>query len=525
MSILGDIGTRSTPQSEPVRGKAQVANNAGGYVFGLDDWARLARFLVLGVDASTYYVGRRELALDNAACVRRCLDADPVRAVDLAVDISTDGRAPSNDPAIYVFAVAAATPGPARDRAFARLGDVCRTGTHLFHFARFVEGHRGWGRGLRRAVAGWYERDNLDLLAYQVVKYRQRDGWTHRDLLRLAHPTAPTDGHRAVYDFVCGRHVEGLPPVVDGFLKMAEASDPDEAAALVREYRLPWETVPSHLLDARVWDALLDSGALPLGAMVRNLGVMTARGVLGPQSHGTGKVLDALGDVDAIRKARLHPVAILNALITYGQGRGFRGDLTWAPVTRIVDALDAAFYASFETVEPAGKRTVLALDVSGSMSYAALPNAAFNAAAGATAMAMVTAATEPQVTTMAFSGGFVPVDVSPRRRLDDNLRALAGMPFDRTDCAAPMLWATANNVQADTFVIYTDNETWAGQIHPFQALRQYRERTGIDARLVVVGMTSTGFTIADPSDPGMLDVVGFDTSAPQVMSAFSAGRF
>lgn len=45
---------------------------------------------------------------------------------------------------------------------------------------------------------------------------------------------------------------------------------------------------------------------------------------------------------------------------------------------------------------------------------------------------------------------------------------------------------------------------------------------GIPARLVVVGMASNGFTIADPNDGGMLDVVGFDTTTPQVIADFAA---
>ena len=523
MSVLGQIGSRVTPQSEPAPGKPQVRNDAGGYVFQLGDWDRLARFLVLGVDAGTYYTKARPLAVDNADVVRRCLDTDPRRTVELAVDVSVAGRAPSNDPAIFVLAMAAAHPG-ARDHALARLGDVCRIGTHLFHFAQFVEGQRGWGRGLRRAVARWYERDDADALAYQLVKYRQRDGWSHRDLLRLAHPKAPTDAHRALYDFACGREAADVPRVVEGFRK-AQDADADEAAELVREYGLPWEALSSdHLAQPGTWTALLDSAALPLGALVRNLGVMTARGVVSRGSNGAATVVGRLGDVEAIRKARLHPVVLLNALVTYANGTS-RGGVTWSPVPSVVDALDAAFYASFGVVEPAGKRTVLALDVSGSMSWAPVTNAAFNAMQGATAMAMVTAAVEPVAIPVAFSHEIVPVDVSPRRRLDDQMRELSRVPMGRTDCTAPILWAQANRVEADTFIVYTDNETWAGQVHPFQALRTYRERTGIDARLIVVGMTSTGFTIADPSDPGMLDVVGFDTAAPSVMSEFSSGRF
>jgi len=61
-------------------------------------------------------------------------------------------------------------------------------------------------------------------------------------------------------------------------------------------------------------------------------------------------------------------------------------------------------------------------------------------------------------------------------------------------------------------------------VHPSAALRRYRERTGIAARLVVVGFTSTGFTIADPKDAGMLDVVGFDQAAPALTGDFVADR-
>jgi hypothetical protein len=40
---------------------------------------------------------------------------------------------------------------------------------------------------------------------------------------------------------------------------------------------------------------------------------------------------------------------------------------------------------------------------------------------------------------------------------------------------------------------------------------------------VVGGMASNGFSNADPADPGMLDVVGFDTATPQLISDFARG--
>ena len=96
------------------------------------------------------------------------------------------------------------------------------------------------------------------------------------------------------------------------------------------------------------------------------------------------------------------------------------------------------------------------------------------------------------------------------------------MPFGGTDCALPMIYALKHKIKADVFVVYTDSETWAGNIHPVQALREYRQRMGIPAKLVVVGMITNGFSIADPNDAGMLDVVGFDTATPQLMSDFAA---
>ena len=191
-------------------------------------------------------------------------------------------------------------------------------------------------------------------------------------------------------------------------------------------------------------------------------------------------------------------------------------------VAKIVDALDAEFYASFAAVEPSNKRTLLALDVSGSMYGGTVAGVlGLTPRIASAAMALVTAATERDHSFVAFSEGITTLSISPRQRLDDVVTAISGLPFDGTDCAQPMLWAQKHRVDVDTFVIYTDSETWAGHVHPSQALRAYRDARGIPAKLVVVGMTSNGFSIADPDDAGMLDVVGFDSSTPPVIADFA----
>jgi 60 kDa SS-A/Ro ribonucleoprotein len=121
---------------------------------------------------------------------------------------------------------------------------------------------------------------------------------------------------------------------------------------------------------------------------------------------------------------------------------------------------------------------------------------------------------------MGFSDRFMRLDISPRMRLDSVVKRISELPFERTDCALPMVWARQQKLSVSAFITYTDSETWAGNIHPAQALRQYRSEFVGDAKAVVVGMTSNGFTLADPTDRGMLDVVGFDTTVPAVIADF-----
>lgn len=525
MRYLKNINTRVTPQGQAIPGAGQVPNSAGGYGWAVDYWMRLDRFLILGSEGGSYYASETRLTAENAEAVRRCIEANGERAVRRIVEISEAGRAPKNDPALFALAMAAGLGDePTRKLALASLPRVARTGTHLFHFAAFVEQFRGWGRALREAVAAWYNALPADRLAYQTVKYRQRDGWGHRDLLRLAHPQAASAEHQAIYRWI----TQGDRPVVtDGleligaFAEIQRATTGVEAARLIRDYRLPREAVPSELLaDQQVWEALLED--MPMTALIRNLATLTRVGLLTPGAEATRKVIDQFGDGERLRKARVHPIAVLTAMVTYAGGRGARGRGRWEPVAEVVDALDAAFYASFGNFRPSGKRVVLALDVSGSMTMGAVVGVpGLSPRIAAAAMALVTAATERNYTIVAFSQEMVPVAITPRMRLDDVVRATSNLPFGGTDCALPMLWALERKVKAELFAVYTDSETWFGKIHPSQALVRYREQTGIPARLAVVGMVSNGFTIADPNDAGMLDVVGFDTATPEIISGFA----
>jgi 60 kDa SS-A/Ro ribonucleoprotein len=299
----------------------------------------------------------------------------------------------------------------------------------------------------------------------------------------------------------------------------------------VKEHPLSWEMLPDAALgEPTVWRALIARG-MPQTALLRQLPRLTRLGVL--TGHTLSTVTEQLADPQRLRRGRVHPVQVLIALRTYAGGRSLRGSSTWEPDRRVLDALDAAFYAAFGAIRPAGRRTLVALDVSASMGspVSGLPISCREASA---ALALVTMATEPETDVVGFTAAgprtslhdraLSALPISPRQRLDDAVRAVSDLPFGGTDCALPMVWALENRRVYDTFVVYTDNETWAGAIHPHQALARYREQVNPGARLVVVGMTANDVSIADPTDRGMLDVAGFDAAVPTLVADFSRGE-
>jgi 60 kDa SS-A/Ro ribonucleoprotein len=539
---LGPRAEKLTPQTEAME-SAQVQNSAGGYVWEVTPWTRLARFLILGTEAGTYYIKERELTRQNVTALQECLKLDGRKTVDAIVSVSSEGRAPKNDPALFALAVCAADENEeVRSYALARLRFVARTGTHLFQFLGYVQEWRGWGRGLKKAVQDWYSSKSLESLSYQLVKYRQREGWTHRDVFRKAHPKSGwySVARQALYRWVVTGDPLQIPEIgepvafqpihgtsfgslrmVEGFIKAQAADSPMETARLIKEYGLPREAVkPEYLDDAQVWEQLLYAGTngMPMTAMVRNLAKMARAGLLDSR-NARRFIVDRLGDDEALRASRLHPVALLNAFYVYKSGTSATTGKSWTAHRNIIDALDGAFYKAFQNVEPTGKRHLLALDVSGSMDGATVNGLQMKAREAAVAMALVTMAAEEDTRVFAFCDKLTELpEISPRQRLDDAINAVRQLPFGGTDCSMPIRHALEKRIPVDAFVVYTDNETWVGCGHPAEWLQRYREKMGINARLITVGLASNGFTIADPNDPGMMDVVGFDASAPAVMA-------
>lgn len=609
-----------------------VTNHSGGRTFAVTWVTYLMRYLILGSQDSMY-VTSAVSKIEDAEFLREHLhgveNVEKWRtALNLVRSVSLNGRAPKQEPTMIVLAhLWIATPSTADGGCGGGGGDgaredaelmektvlqLCRIPTHLFMWIGFVEAiskkttklsSTGWGRRMRRVVSTWYlSRSPMDL-AFTCTKYRNREGWTHRDVLRLCHPvpveTAPQQ-HAVLHFLTKGtlvgvsadaasamedvetttktttskkRSLKLAPPVLaedDEVRKFLEAfqftssaaavavtdadskEGVDRVAQLVQEFRLGWEHLDTgYLKHEAVWDVLVKQ--MPIGAMIRNLGKMSTFGGF-MDRHGE-RIVSVLTNQDVVSKSRIHPLQVLNAIYTYENGHGVKGSLQWTVNKRIATALNTTFALAFKNVAPTGKRIMLAIDVSRSMGCAGIAGSSMTARDASAALGLLLMQREPNVDSIvAFSRGVLDMtntfkentqaaeaaanntvtlfdehveqirygeNISPLRRI---IKSISGLPFDTTDCSLPMIYAAERRKEIDTFIVITDNETNRNEIDPHVALKKYREQMGIpEAQLVVMAVSTTKFTIADPSDPGMLDIVGFDSSCFEILQQFMLG--
>lgn len=516
--------TRKTPPVTVPADNRQVKNNDGGFVYEVADRQRLERFLILGTDGGTYYVNEPEITAQNVSFLENLIQRSPELVLDVVLDVSTTGRAYRNGPAIFVLALMLNNaPDSFKSQVVNAVPKVARTATMVYDLANFIDKLGGWGRSKRRAIANWFSVQSPDNLAYQAVKYRQRNGWTLRDLMRLSHPVGLD---QRVGNFILGKEpIFGGPDILAGFHEMQRSGSVSDVIFTLGQYpNLPWETIPTQFLkDAEVWKTLFYKGSLQGQALLRNVVRLSRIDAFGDLQFA-GDYAKKLTDVEMIRKTRLHPVQYLLAGVTYDRGQtdrvsgGRRKD--WTTNAKIKGALDDGFYASFSNVEPSGKRIRIGVDVSGSMSWSSSVGADVTAAEGAAAMAMVLARTEDYVEILGFSNTLKDLHIGVNDSMSEVLRKTRDNNFGWTN---PSLLIEKANNQIDAFVVITDNEVNHGN-HPSLSLKNYRQKTGLDSKMIVMGMTATNFSIADPSDPGMLDVCGFDANVPKVVTDFMKGK-
>lgn len=522
----------NTPQTQPIPGREaeMIQGRSGGFMFDAGIWQMLRRCLLIGTAHSTYYALKQELTEDFVAVVRQAVAKNPSRVAE-EILYASDGRAINNSAPIFALVLLSMGDTQAAKQAFGEIfPQVIRTASHFYEWLNYTKSLRGFGKVVREAGKTWLSREDVKGLAYQLLKYQQRQGFSHRDALRLFHVKPPTQTHRELFEWVV-KGWEELP-----------ADIPSEALAQIWWYewlkRNPTQTheaiTQGHLthemaapvgnMDKQAWHLLFQQ--MPIGAMLRNLGSLTELGVLRADESGNILRVEAvLTNKEHLRKGRIHPIDVLKALKTYQSGGKLgRSKKTWTPVPRIVDILEKAVELSFDVVEPTGKVFMHAVDVSGSMSWAVVDSVGLTYCEIAATMALVTAKAEENYMIRGFSTNFRELGITAKDSFSSAVRKASNQNFGGTNASVAYEWMIKHKFKADVVCFWTDSESWAGSQHPSQALAEYRKKVNPNVKAVYITLASSQITLVDPQDPLSWDLAGFDPGIPRIIQMLAKGE-
>jgi 60 kDa SS-A/Ro ribonucleoprotein len=506
------------------KAKEMTLSHEGGEVHQVDPMTVVRRFLVLG-STGTFYANRFDVTKLATGAVETAIKESPDLVLGIVNEIEAGNLALRRDPMLWTLArlTMPDVPIASRRNAAQAVARICRTGTELLHWIAYRRSMGGSNRTFRRAVANWFTSRSADDLALQAVKYDARDGWSMRDALRLARPTAPTSEHDLVFGWMA--HPERRSefrfrdPVrlFSGYALLREDTKPIGPSEIIRANRLPREAVPGELLQHReVWEALLPD--MPAMALVRNLGKLTSLGVTFNGESSSRTVEERI-----IRAAdKLHPFHFLIAAKTYAQGHGVRGKLVWKPHQNITDALMSAFGIAFGHLPVyADKYPLIALDASSSMRQPAgdTPLSCHEAEA---ALAMVFAHQFPNAAFMRFSHRLEAMDIHGRP-FDDVFREVQRWDGGGTHCDLPLLLAEGTHRATDVIMV-TDSETWHARETPSRVVERIHRNGRSDFRFACVAMATNDISVADDRDPMQMNFVGMSADMPRAVGSFLVGE-
>lgn len=526
---------QDVPQTEPIPGKDMIQGRSGGYAFQVDVWQKLRRCLLIGTATNTYYANKRELTGEFIEVVKEAIAQDPQKVAS-EILYASDGHSINNSAPIFALVLLSAADNREAKYHFRQLfPQVIRTGSHFYEWLHYTKQVRGMGKIIKEMGQQWLSQD-AKKLAYQLLKYQQRHGYTSRDALRLFKPTPATPAHDALFEWVARGwdNVKELNPIIYPpeiqekiqqiwwfeYLKR----NPDKGAIAVRDGRLTHEMVTGVAnMDEGVWRQLFLE--MPVGALLRNLGSLTEIGVLRPDTLADLDLVEAkLNNREVLKKARIHPIDVLKALKVYQSGGSLgRSKKTWTPVNRINDILDKALNLSFEVQEPTGKLFLHAVDVSASMSCPVSAGADLTCCEVAATMALATAKAEKNYIIRGFSQQFVDLGINRTDTFSSAIAKTRSHNFGSTDASLAFEWARVEGIKVDVFCVWTDNESFAGRRHPTKALAAYRSAVNPEAKAVYVSLAPYSTTLVDPSDARSYDIAGFDPSAPEYIQMVAKG--
>ncbi|XP_015596736.1 60 kDa SS-A/Ro ribonucleoprotein [Cephus cinctus] len=461
-----------------------------------------------------------------------------------------------------------------RTKAYNLVSYICAKPQHFFLFIKFVselsktelKKSGGWGHGLKNAVCKWYTKTNSLDLAEKVTQYRGKYGWTHKDIIKLSHirPTtavgfnfilkyimygletakkeASCQTKNKVPTFTC---VQSILEYIEDVEAFKHCEDEHCAAALIEKQKLQLEHVPSHLIKSEeVWNSLIP--LMDLSTLLNNLQRIHNMKMLKPNSLTVAKIIDEITNEENIKKAKIHPIAVLIALRNYeSSGRPLSYEKRKVreeakkplppppkPNQTIVEALNKMLNLSWANVNNSTKRYMITINVSKSMlENKTWHNGNINPVEAGCIIALSLSRSSPSVVIATYNNNTVQeVDIPKTATLPDVMKLLVEAQHGNVRLSSPITWAMSQKREIDVFINVV--EQIDPKVEPQEsynsrnAIEDYRNEMSIsNAKLINCAMCSPKVPRHKHEDPNILTTCGFDIGVPMVIEAFVESLF
>jgi hypothetical protein len=370
-----------------------------------------------------------------------------------------------------------------------------------------------------------------------MVKYRSRalvsagkpsDTWTHADVLNLMHPHPASQEHAQLMNWAVApqekklrlafemNHEAKSANMIRAYHEIMDGNPSiTRIAGLLLDYNLPWEVLPTDKLNSfQLWKVLLPT--LGARALLRQTWRFEEQGFFKDHSFREVWALRMLDE--RVIKGKIHPIDIYIALKARQHDKFVR------------EILDSAFDKAMHLpLDPVGKRLIIAIDASGSMSKEIMMSKTARESSHIScweaSMAMSSVFIRHEATTplvLSWSDGERSV-----RETRFSSNKIAQMVTDflsqakggGTDMSSPLRYVVSQGLakKYDGMLIFTDDETWKGPELPMTWLRQVW-RINPNFKMITCSVAAYEFTNF-VRDPRTLDTAGFDSSLHQIVKS------
>lgn len=293
---------------------------------------------------------------------------------------------------------------------------------------------------LKREVAEVIQRFN----EYSLAKYNSGNKKIKfKDVLRITHPKPKTEKISTLFNKVLNDELETP---------------------------YTWEVeLSTHGNTREVWDELIASGQVGYMALLRNL-----RNIIRSGADLT-PVLEKIADPEQVKKSRQLPFRFYSAYHT------LKSDGLMTP--KIHKALESAICASIDNLDILEGRTLIAVDVSGSMSWSVSAKSDVKCRDIASLMGAMSARMCESATVCYFDAAYWSDDKGYKivnyGKFDSVLATADANTFDGggTDISLPLKWALNEDtslVPFDRVIYFSDNESNSGLKSAQSLVNEYR---------------------------------------------------